>query len=158
MPLSTGPAFGRAIAVREGASSRAPAGDVAAVDLVGVARLQTVAVSRSGGAPPVLKVRLEWLALGTPVSDYRVYVHLVCGETLRAQHDGVPAQGRLPTTGWVEGQWITDEHEIPLDESVACASPELRIGLYDPLTGVRVPSSDGRDGFTLRLDEALLTP
>jgi len=87
-----------------------------------------------------------------------VYVHLVCGETLRAQHDGVPAQGRLPTTGWVEGQWITDEHEIPLDTSVACASPELRIGLYDPLTGVRVPTADGRDGYTLRLDEALLAP
>ena len=57
-----------------------------------------------------------------------------------AQHDGEPAHGQLPTTGWLPGEFIRDEHPLVLNSSGDdVAVKEMWIGLYDPNSGTRLP-------------------
>jgi hypothetical protein len=65
-----------------------------------------------------------------------------------AQHDGPPASGQRPVTGWLPGEFITDTHRL---EWVAGANDvkgraTLEVGLYDPSSGQRLftPAGDSR--------------
>ena len=51
-----------------------------------------------------------------------------------AQHDGDPANGQAPTTGWLAGEYIEDEHILPIAPSVAPGEYRLAVGMYDPET------------------------
>ncbi|MCA9945717.1 MAG: hypothetical protein KC449_19680, partial [Anaerolineales bacterium] len=86
---------------------------------------------------------LLWHAEAEMPTSYRVFVHLVDGAgQILAQADGEPANWTRPTTGWVPGEYILDEHtltlpaDLPLDAS-------LRIGLYDPATNQRLQTQQG---------------
>ena len=89
-----------------------------------------------------LVVTLTWAATGVPPQDYTVFVHLVSADgALLAQHDGPPNQGRYPTRWWLRGDVIVDAHPLPL----AAPLPEaayLRVGMYDPVTLLRLPVHD----------------
>ena len=63
------------------------------------------------GAP--LTVTLYWRALGSTTAPHVVFVHLLneAGQVI-AQHDGPPAGGERPTTGWVEQEYIADVHTL----------------------------------------------
>ena len=43
-----------------------------------------------------------------------------------AQHDGLPANGEQPTTTWVKGEYITDEHTLTLPPDIADALRDAR--------------------------------
>lgn len=92
---------------------------------------------------------LVWQSNSETPTSYRVFVHLV-DETgqIVAQSDGVPAAWRRPTTGWLPGEIILDEHHLLL-ENVPSGSYELRIGLYDPAAGVRLVLDDGETAVTI---------
>jgi hypothetical protein len=60
-----------------------------------------------------------------------------------AQRDSVPADWTRPTRGWVAGEYVLDHHELELPHGTA--GLRLRIGLYDPATGQRLRTADGRD-------------
>ncbi|MFQ6059241.1 MAG: hypothetical protein ACE5MB_10245, partial [Anaerolineae bacterium] len=44
-----------------------------------------------------------------------------------------------PTTGWLPGEVITDEYAIPVDSDAPPGDYVLEIGMYDALTGERLP-------------------
>jgi len=72
-----------------------------------------------------------------------VFVHLLDkGGQLVAQTDSAPAGGSRPTSSWGEGQVIVDRHGLLLSDEVAPGSYEVRVGLYLPATGERVPVLD----------------
>jgi hypothetical protein len=92
---------------------------------------------------------LVWQADAETDTSYRVFVHLV-DETgqIVAQSDGEPAAWARPTTGWLPGEIILDEHTLSI-ETVPSGSYQLNIGLYDPDTSVRLELDNGETAVTI---------
>jgi len=104
-----------------------------------------------------VQLTLYWQAEGILQADYTVYVHLLDGDgELLEQDDGPPQEGMYPTSWWLPGQVVVDQHVIhlPVDRSIADAA-QLRIGMYHPATLLRLPVYDGA-GQRLPNDAILL--
>jgi hypothetical protein len=84
-------------------------------------------------------LQLLWRADTTFPTSYHVFVHLVDENgQLIAQSDGEPANWTRPTTGWLPGEYILDEHTLTLPETLPAGQLALRVGLYHPETGERL--------------------
>jgi hypothetical protein len=96
-------------------------------------------------------VTLVWQGLSQMPISYRVFVHLIDdrGEIV-AQSDGIPAGWTRPTTGWLPGEFIVDSHVLDTSSIGDDQQLSLRIGLYDPATGVRIEVS-GKDSIVYEL-------
>ena len=106
-----------------------------------------------------LTVTLTWATQSVPPQDYTVFVHLMDAEgELLAQDDAPPNAGRYPTSWWLSGDVIRDPHTLALPGAPS-AGWELRVGLYDPATGARLPAWDDEgqrlpgDSATLEIEE-----
>ena len=79
---------------------------------------------------------LYWHALDFPRVEYSVFVHALdsAGENV-GQSDGPPAA--VPMWCWIPGEVVADERTL----DVSAEAVEVGVGLYDPLTGVRLPVS-----------------
>jgi hypothetical protein len=85
------------------------------------------------------------------------FVHLASPALgMAAQGDSQPDDGRNPTWSWISGETVVD----PVQLTVAADAPpgvySLRVGLYDPETGIRVPLRDSA-GAPLADDQVILT-
>ena len=82
--------------------------------------------------PDGVRLTLYWQALDFPRAEYSAFVHALDGTgAIVAQSDGPPA---VPMWCWVPG-------EVVGDERLLVATPAIQtvgVGLYDPLTGVRL--------------------
>jgi 4-amino-4-deoxy-L-arabinose transferase-like glycosyltransferase len=95
-----------------------------------------------------LTVTLYWRADTRPDRDYTVFVHLLDGAgELLAQHDGPPCHDRYPTSVWLPGDLVPDDHVLTLPPRPAAQPAECRlvVGMYRPDTLERLPvqSPDG---------------
>ena len=98
-------------------------------------------------------VELVWSAAAETDSSYHVFVHLVDGSgEIVAQADGQPVNWTRPTTGWAPGEYIVDSHTLSVPQGLSMDNFNLRVGLYDPDTGERLPV-DGTDFADLPLQE-----
>ncbi len=96
------------------------------------------------------RLLLLWQALRGMEDSYHIFVHLVDEQgRILAQSDGQPAGWTRPTTGWAQGEFISDEHGLILPADGAAGEWSLRVGVYDPATGARLPIEDGSDFFTI---------
>ncbi len=112
-----------------------------AIELAGIVGPPTMV--DSGDA---LDVELAWRALGEVDASYRVFVHLLDSEgNLVAQSDGEPANWTRPTTGWAEGEVVTEQRTMTVPEGTAPGTYVLRLGLYLP-GGSRLATGEGDDG------------
>jgi hypothetical protein len=97
-----------------------------------------------------LTVTLVWRAEAETDISYRVFLHLVGPDgALIAQSDGVPVGWTRPTTGWLDGEVITDVRalDIPVD---APTGDDRRYTLYAGLytsEGGRLSTPDGTDAI-----------
>ncbi|MFN2143053.1 MAG: hypothetical protein ACK2U5_21385 [Candidatus Promineifilaceae bacterium] len=91
-------------------------------------------------AGETMAITLYWQPSQAVDDNYVVFVHLLdeAGQ-LVANHDGRPAGGRFPSDSWLPGMTIPDRHELPLPQDLAAGSYEIRVGMYDPDTGARLP-------------------
>ena len=99
-------------------------------------------------------VALAWQASSAPVADYTVFVHLVAaGEsTPLLTADGPPLDGDYPTGLWQAGDWVADEHTLPLPADLPPGDYTVVLGFYDPLSGMRLARLDGQgDSVSLPL-------
>ncbi|MDD5779410.1 MAG: hypothetical protein PHU95_08175, partial [Candidatus Thermoplasmatota archaeon] len=90
-----------------------------------------------GPAAPgsTLAVTLVWHAVETPAANYDVFVHLLdAAGNILAQDDGPPGDGRLPTLGWLPGEYLADSHVLPLPTNLPAGEYRLAVGFYDPVT------------------------
>jgi uncharacterized membrane protein len=88
-------------------------------------------------------VRLYWQADGEVSGDFTVFAHLVgTDERIVAQHDGQPDEGRHPTSHWVEGEIIEDEHVLVPATGYGPGDYSLFAGMYDLESGERLPVYD----------------
>jgi hypothetical protein len=91
-------------------------------------------------AGETLSLTLYWRALDKVGASYKVFTHLLGeGDDIWGQRDGIPGRGTLPTTGWVKGEVVVDEYEIVINEGTPGGKYRLKVGMYDPLTGERLP-------------------
>lgn len=101
-----------------------------------------------------LVLTLYWRGLeGTSPKDYVVFTHLLSEDgNLIAQHDGAPADGARPVTGWKAGEVIEDRHAMTFkSEFLDYAGPAtVAVGLYDPSNpSARVQTQGGDDRVVL---------
>ncbi len=90
-----------------------------------------------------VELTLYWQATALVEGNYKVFTHLVGeGEQIVAQHDSIPAGGRLPTSAWQKGEYITDRHPLTVPADVPPGVYRLQIGLYDEANGQRLPVFD----------------
>jgi len=77
-------------------------------------------------------VDLRWTALRPLTRDYSVSVQ-VTGPGWRAQDDGTPALGAIPTLKWIRGMQVSDRHRLirPAD---AQGQGTLTVSVYDAFT------------------------
>jgi hypothetical protein len=112
-----------------------------AVTFAQVANLAGYDTPDTASAGQRVPVVLYWLAVQPDGKDYTVFIHLV-DETgnLLAQADGVPQNGRFPTTIWAPGEQVIDEHLLTLPPDLPVGTYQIRIGLYDAQSGQRIPA------------------
>jgi 4-amino-4-deoxy-L-arabinose transferase-like glycosyltransferase len=86
-----------------------------------------------------IALTLHWHALATPDRNYYTFVHLLDEDAnIVAQHDGPPGNGKLPTLGWLPGEYLLDPHSLQLPQELPAGDYRLAVGLYDPATNIRL--------------------
>ncbi len=122
-----------------------------------IAELAGYALHPEKGVPgQPLTLELLWRAQAPDDISYKVFVHLLDAEgRIVAQHDGIPAQGQLPTDIWFPQEYIRDVHILSIPSNLPPGRYDLRVGMYDPHTGARLHVTSELPVF----DDALeLTP
>ncbi|MFN8483079.1 MAG: glycosyltransferase family 39 protein [Anaerolineae bacterium] len=123
-----------------------------AVVLGGAARLLGYDLGATTARPgDTLPLTLYWRADAPLPADYTVFVHVGDGESLAAQADAPPLAGRAPTSGWRAGQTVADSHTLRIRPDAAPGVYSVRVGLYDPATGARLPVTGGGAGDAVEL-------
>jgi mannosyltransferase len=80
----------------------------------------------------VLEITLYWQARVEMDIPYTVFVHLLGPDgQMVASHDGEPAGGTRPTTGWVPGEYVADLHQVPIPADLPPGQYVVEVGLYD---------------------------
>jgi hypothetical protein len=92
----------------------------------------------------MLKLTLYWQALSQMDQDYTVFTHLIdSSNRIWAQHDSQPQGGQHPTSQWVEGEVVVDEHELILADGAPPGEYPIEVGMYDWVSGQRLAVSEG---------------
>jgi hypothetical protein len=80
----------------------------------------------------MLHLTLYWQAQQQMDVSYTVFVHLLDAQNrIWGQRDSVPDRGQYLTTGWLEGEVVEDEYEIPVDPAAPSGEYLIEVGLYD---------------------------
>lgn len=109
--------------------------------------------AKAGGE---LHLVLYWQARREMSTSYTVFTHLLDeGGRLWGQKDNPPQGGKYPTTGWLEGEVVRDEYEIPVSPNAPFGSYLLEVGMYQAETGTRLPAFD-EEGNRLEGDRVIL--
>ncbi len=110
-------------------------------------RLLGYELSPDVAAARPLTVTLYWEGVQPDGRDYTVFIHLTdAAGTLLAQADTPPQDNRYPTSIWAAGEQIRDSHLLTLPPDLPPGHYTLAIGLYDPVTGMRLPAFNAANG------------
>lgn len=83
--------------------------------------------------------QLYWEALGLMNASYKFFVHVVDGNgNLITQHDDIPGDGSLPTTGWLPNEIVTDTFDLTLPPDTPPGAYQIQVGFYDSIKGQRL--------------------
>lgn len=93
-----------------------------------------------------IPLTMYWSSDGDVRQRYKVFTHLL-GEVFNAaggnflwgQADNEPAANTRPTTTWRGAEVIVDEYAIPIAPDAPPGTYRIEVGLYDPITGQRLP-------------------
>jgi hypothetical protein len=104
-----------------------------------------------------LYLTLFWQPLSQIAEDYTVFSHIYSEDgRLWGQKDSQPVGGSYPTSRWQLDEPIVDRYEILLDPEAPVGEYLLTAGMYDLVTGDRLPVA-GDDEFLMDEDRILLT-
>jgi hypothetical protein len=98
-------------------------------------------------APPgsTLTLTLYWQALGPMSQSYKVFTHLVGPDgEIWGQKDSLPGEGSLPTSGWVEGEYLVDSYQILVKPEAPGGEYVIEIGMYEESMGTRLTAFDAQ--------------
>ena len=127
-----------------------------------LARVEVAPADRDGiyrtvsGAPIELqpgqgvKISLYWDALDAPQVERTVSVRIASASgPLVAQHDGLPGEGKKPTSWWEKGWSIRDVHYLQVSPDAPASPGRLDVLVYDSATGEVLPFDDGSQAITV---------
>lgn len=116
-------------------------------------RLNGYAISNDVTPGDMLLLELRWQSLQAVAQDYYVFVHLLDarGEKID-QRDGHPVQWMRPISSWRPGEEIVDHYGFLLPPDTLPGTYQIVVGLYDPVTGQRLPVSAGPGDFAVELE------
>jgi uncharacterized membrane protein len=100
------------------------------------------------GARDAVLLTLYWQAQERMDTSYIVFAQLLDpAGRVRSQSDSVPQSGGYPTFWWLPGEVVVDAIRLELPpEEVRAPSYRLIVGLYDPVSNIRLPvTGQGRD-------------
>ena len=93
-----------------------------------------------------LQLTLFWEATKPIDTRYKVFTHIVDGRgNIVGQRDSDPGGGGRLTTGWQPGELIPDNYGMPISPGTPPGDHVLRVGIYNPEDGVRLPISRGEE-------------
>jgi hypothetical protein len=106
-----------------------------------------------------IALELRWQSIRPVAQDYHVFVHLLDsrGEKV-AQRDGQPVQWLRPISSWQPGEEILDHYGFLLPSDAIPGNYHIAVGLYDPVTGQRLPVSAGAGDFATELGPIQVKP
>jgi hypothetical protein len=88
---------------------------------------------------------LYWQVLKSVGADYTVFIHLLDENDVRVgQGDGPPLNNTYPTSFWAAGENLADAHRLKIPSETAPKTYRIAIGLYDPVSGRRLPMLDAQ--------------
>jgi hypothetical protein len=100
-----------------------------------------------------LDITLHWQAEDNSGTAYTVFVQLLAPDgRVIAQSDRQPANGQRPTTGWLPGEYIADNHLLTLNVNTYEGPVSVIVGFYDAQSFARVLTNVGQDAFRLAPD------
>jgi hypothetical protein len=109
--------------------------------------------SAAPGEP--VRLTLYWQVDRQPEEIFSTFVHLVRPDgQIVEQGDQWP--GGLPSSTWAAGLVIIDEYTIQLPEDAPPGTYQIKLGLYTPANGVRLPIIE--DGQTLLPGDQFVLP
>lgn len=115
-------------------------------------RLNGYAISSEVAPGDLLLIELRWESLQAVAENYHVFVHLLDGHGDKIdQRDGQPVQWMRPTSSWQPGDEIIDHYGMLLPVDTFEGVYQIVVGLYDPVSGQRLPVSAGPGDYTVEL-------
>ena len=127
----------------------------------------TLDLQKNEEAGTVISIQLHWRVLQPLLPQHHIFVHLTSrdGAVPLAQHDDQPIivdsnsasapdqTIAAPTGSWQPGEYLTTVHTLALPQEVDITNSNLphlgeagwqiRVGLYAPVTGARLPAFNG---------------
>jgi hypothetical protein len=95
-----------------------------------------------------LRLRLYWQAVQRPAADYTIFAQVRAADNqIVAQKDNPPQAGAYPTSFWDAGEVVIDDRVIEIPADAPPGSYPLKIGMYLPANGTRLPI-DGNAAVT----------
>jgi len=89
-------------------------------------------------------VTLYWQTVQQLDVSYKVSLQLLSPDlSIVAQDDSIPAHWTYPTTAWLPGEIIVDEHMLEIAPEAATGSHSLITVLYDEQSGQRIRAQQG---------------
>jgi hypothetical protein len=93
---------------------------------------------------------LNWQPLSPINRDYKVFVHVRDADgNVVFQNDKLPLNALLPMTRWQAGVPLRDAHAMVIPADVPAGTYQVVAGVYDPGTGQRLLTADGKDAVAL---------
>jgi hypothetical protein len=90
-----------------------------------------------------LKTQLYWRASNQVSEDYVAFVQLLdIQDQPVAGWASQPLAGQYPTSRWQSGEVVVDEFDLPLPVGLTPGDYRLVAGMYNPITGLRLPAFD----------------
>jgi hypothetical protein len=87
-----------------------------------------------------IALALYWQSTAPLPTDYTVFTQLLGPDgQVYAQWDNPPQAGRYPTTAWAKNDTVVDRYTLTLREGAPPGDYRLLVGMYDPVTGQRLP-------------------
>jgi hypothetical protein len=103
------------------------------------------------------QVVLGWRALDRPSQDYTAFVHLIDPtQAIVTQHDQPPGGVDNPTHLWAPNEVVYASFPLQVPPGVRLEDLTLRIGLYDPITGERLPITNLANELAIAPDATYL--
>lgn len=96
-----------------------------------------------------LTVQLAWQPLARLTTHYTVFVQVLSASgAVVAQVDRPPVNGTRPTTGWLSPEVVLDVYTLDVT-TLPPGSYTVQVGLYDSLTGTRLPTNQAGDAVII---------
>ncbi len=109
-------------------------------------RLDSAALQNPANPGDALPVELAFSALNQPAADLTVFVQLLSIDGgVIAQTNSPPVGGYEPTSRWQPGQSIASRHGLLIPPDAPPGDYRLICGLFNPVTGQRLPAASGSD-------------